>query len=355
MADDKKEIIGPTTGEALLQGDIPNNWGTGEWVGRGGSQKAAEYYAWRAFADQFGRNPTRSELNLLSASYMSGDPNIANVSGGNAAVSQYYQLLANSPDRKQKTAEADLTAKIPQQYDAVKGAFQSALGRDPSQQELDHFAKMMANDQADAYSIQQGLQTLPEYTNAKDEQARTKLRGELQAADTDYLTKQVAPALQSRFAQQGRVADSSSQALAAALSNAAKETNNQREQYLATVGREDYLNARQATINNYMQNLQRQYQLQDSSTARQNQLQDQFTARNYDMQDYAMQQNAYNQYLQNYGRRQKSSNGLFSGGGALLGAGLGAALAAPTGGMSVGMGALLGSSLGGSTGRMFDY
>lgn len=331
--------LDPTNGEAAMT-DAP------VWGGRGGEIQAAKVYAWGQFGKLFGRNPTQSELSLLASAYVGADRNIANVGGGDAAVAQYYQTQLNDPSRQKKKEEDDQAAKIPQQYDAVKGAFQGTLGRDPSQQELDHFAKMMASGDADAYSIQQGLETLPEYTQPKDEAARTKLRGELQTADTDYLTKQVAPALQSKFAQAGRVADSSSQALAGAFANAAKETNNTRENYLATVGREDYTNSRQSTINNYLQTLQRQYQVNDSSTARYQQLTDQNTARNYDMQDYYMQQAAYNDYLQNNGRRSGGGgNNMLMGGlqGGISGASTGAMVGGPWGAV---IGGVAGAGLG---------
>lgn len=336
------DALDPTNGETPLEGSAAPQWG-----GRGGELQAAKVYAWSKFNDFFKRNPTQSELATLAQAYVGSDRNIANTGGGDAAIAQYYQSQLNSPKKQQEQADEDLKTKVPQQYDAVKGAFQASLGRDPSQQELDHFATMMANKQTDAYTIQQGLQTLPEYTNAQDDAARTKLRGELQTADTDYLTKQVAPALQSQFAQQGRVADSSSQALAGAFANAAKQTNDQREQYLATVGREDYTNARQATINNYLQNLQRGYQLQDQGTARQYQLQDQSTARNTELQDYYMQQSAYNDYLQNYGRR--SSGG--GSGGALVGGIQGGMSGATTGAMVGGpWGAVIGGVAGAGLG-----
>lgn len=304
----------------------------------------AQFYAGSKFKEMFGRNPTSSELAMLWGSYDAGNRVDLNLGAGDSAVAQYYQAQLNSPENQKDEADTKLKDDIPKQYDAVKQTFQSAYGRDPSQAELDHFSTMMAKGEADAYSIQQGLQTLPEYTNARDTEARTKLRSELQAADSDFLVKQVAPELQSRFAQQGRVTDSSSQALAAAFANASKETNNQREQYLATVGRDDYTNARQSTINNYLQTLQRQYQMNDMSTGRMNQLQDMSTARQYELGDYHMQQQAYNAYLQNSGRR-KTGGSIF--GGALQG-GIGGATA---GGMAGGpwgavIGGLAGAGLG---------
>ena len=69
------------------------------WSGRGGELPAAKVYAFQAFQKQFQRNPTQSELNLLAPAYVGADWNIANVAGGEAAVSQYYLQLsqANKP------------------------------------------------------------------------------------------------------------------------------------------------------------------------------------------------------------------------------------------------------------------
>lgn len=323
------KILPPPKGEEPLA-SLP------EYGGRGGSQQAGAFYAGQAFVKQFGRNPSQSELTMLTSAYVGGDPNVANVTGGDSAVARYWQTLSNSPDNQKE----DVQSKAPEHYDAVKETFRSTLGREPSKAELDHFATMMAGGDADAYSVAQGLQTLPEYTNAKDEEARTKLRGELQTADTSYLTQKVTPALQSQFAQQGRVADPGNPALAAAFANAAKQTNDQREQYLATVGHEDYTNSRQANINSYLQSLQRQYQVNDTALAQQNMI----TARQNDLSDYYTQQQAYSQYLQNYGRR-KTGGSLFGGAlqGGISGAGTGAAVGGPWGAL---IGGVAGAGLG---------
>lgn len=340
------KIPPPPPGQSPLGDDSAPKWG-----GPGGGDQVASVYAWGDFRNMFGRNPTASELAQLSRAYVGSDRNVANTAGGKAAIAAYFDQSSNSPDQQQEDQDAKLKDKIPQQYEAVKQTFQQSIGRAPSQEELDHFSTMIAKGDADAYSIGQGLRTLPEYTNAQDETARGKLRGELQAADTDYLTKQVAPALQSQFAQQGRVADSSSQALASALANAAKATNDQREQYMATVGREDYTNSRQATINNYLQTLQRQYQLNDTGTARKYQLQDQNTARTNEVNDYYTQQQAYNDYLQNYGRRSQGSGtgGILAGGmtGGISGASTGAMVGGPYGAL---IGGIAGAGLGAYSG-----
>lgn len=315
------------------------------WGGRGGGAQAAAVYAFADFSKMFGRNPTQSELDLLSSAYVGSDPNIANTAGGKSAIAQYYQTQVNTPQAAEEDADAKLKEKVPQQYDAVKQQFQSVLGRDPSQSELDHFSTMIAQGTADPYSVGQGLQTLPEYTSKQDTTARDALRTELSSADTKYLNEQVMPSITSQFAQAGRDVSSGSAPLAAALANAAKQTNNQRETYLATVGHDDYTNQRQQTINNYLNNQARAYQTADQSTMRGYQITDQNTARANNLQDYLTQQSAYNDYLQNYGRKNKGGGSVFAGAaqGGLSGAAAGGSVGGPWGAL---IGGVAGAGLG---------
>lgn len=63
-----------------------------------------------------------------------------------------------------------------------------------------------------------------------------------------------------------------------------------------------------------------------------------------------MQKQAYDQYLQRYGKRNSGQGQAI---GSLAGMGIGALLAAPTGGMSLGAGAMLGGMMGGAGGSFF--
>src|SRR5574340_323245 len=169
----------PTTGESPLSA-LP------QYGGAGGSQEAADFYAARDFSSIFGRNPTASELAMLSGAYMSGDPNIANTAGGKAAVAQYFQALSQTPANLYARQQNQWGQAAPQHYDAVNQLFQSTLGRAPSQDELSHYGTLLASGQADPYQLSQFLQSLPEYQNAQDTKFRQGLDTELQQSDQAF-------------------------------------------------------------------------------------------------------------------------------------------------------------------------
>ncbi len=307
------------------------------------------------FKQQVGRNPTSDEasrffhdivapVGTFPGGEFKGIPDL--MAETKNYVGNAFGSIAG-PER-----EAALNRKAEDSYGQVGDLIKSTLGRQGTQDEIAHFAKLMADGHGDAYDLKQALQMLPEYQQSQDSSARERLRGELSGADQTYFEKNLMPSIQSQFAQSGRVANTGSDALAAAFANAGKDQNTAREQYLAQIGYQDYANSRQNTINQYVQAQQRGYQVADQNAMRGYQLQDQNTARVNDLADYQRQMAAYQQYLQKMGRRSGSS-GMGSGIGTLLGTGLGAALAAPTGGMSIPMGAMLGGSLGGSAGGMF--
>ena len=263
----------------------------------------------------------------------------------NSYVADTYGGLAEGERKKA------LETKASGSYDTVANIFKGTLGRDPSEQEKKHFARLMAENDADEYELGEALKMLPEYQEKADLSAREKLRGELSTADTDFFQKSVLPSIQSRFAQQGRSVEGSS--FAAAAANAAKDISGERERYLAGLGREDYALRRQQAIHSYLGNLSQQQADQAYTRARGDQLSDMYRQRAYDLNDYDRQARVYEEYLRNNGRR-KSTGGLFGGAGGLVGMGLGALLAAPTGGMSIPMGASLGGMLGGTGGSLFD-
>ena len=247
--------------------------------------------------------------------------------------------------------QSDAQAKIPSYTGQLNSVFNATLGRDATQDEVDHFGKMFASGDADSYTLAQALQQLPEYQNAQNQKNRDALSGELKKADTDYFNQNLMPTIQQNFAQQGRVVGPESQTLANALVSAGNQQNVAREQYLAQLGASDYANTRQNTINQYLAQQQRNWQLQDQSTARNYQLSDQAYTRANDVTDYDRQMAAYQDYLSRMGRRQ--SSGFGSGIGTLVGAGLGVAAAPFTGGLSLAaVGA--GAGLGGISGGLFD-
>lgn len=260
-------------------------------------------YIQNAFNELVGRPATDLETARFFPA-MGNDPNIHDVAGLRAQVAQFaMEEKAKQKPIEDKKIEED---KAGQYKAGVADLIKKTLGRDATDAEAAHFATMKAQGTADDYTIGEALKTLPEYTSGQDKTARDALRSELSGADTSFLQEKVFPALQSQFAQQGRTVGPESAGLSAALANAAKSTNDERERYLATIGHEDYTNQRQQTINNYLNNTARAYQVQDQNTARAYQTQDQTVARSQNIQDYLMQQRAYSDYLLNYGRRGKS-------------------------------------------------
>ncbi len=337
-----QNVYQPTTGETPLT--VAPKYG-----GLGGGQQAADYYAWEAFTKQFGRNPTQSELSQLSSAYMSGDPNIANTSGGNAAVGQYFQSIASNPANQYAQQQSQYEKDAPKFYDKINGMYQQTVGREATEAEKKHFGSLLASGQVDDYQIGQFLTALPENVKKQDEEFRSGLNKTLQGQDAQYFNEQLMPGIQSNFAKQGRSVDSS--AFSNSLALAGQQQNRQRESFLSGLTADQYKNSQGLAQNAYQQSYGNYQGLQDYSRQRGAQLQDALTGRVNQIQDFAMQKQAYDQYLSRYGKRQ---SGMGGGIGSLAGMGLGALLAAPTGGMSIPMGAMLGSSAGGAGGSLFD-
>lgn len=302
------------------------------------------------FNQQVGRDPTKDEASRFYADIVEptgsfpggqfkGIPQLMDIT--KSYVGNAFGNLAQT-EKQAKTDQASKDAA-----GTVGDLFKSTLGRDATQEELDHFGKMVGSGQADAYTLGQALQQLPEYTQKQDATQRASLESELSNNDTQFFSKQVAPSIEQQYALAGRSIDpGQSSALDAAFANAAKDLNTQRSNYIATVGQQDYQFDRQSAINNYLNQTNRNYQLQDMATNRGYQLQDQSTARANDITDYSQQQDAYQQFLQNYGRRS-SGNGL----GTLIGTGVGAIGGGIFGGPG---GAAIGAQAGGALGGVFN-
>jgi hypothetical protein len=331
----------PTNGEVPLT-EAP------KWGGAGGGDQAAKVYAWDAFVKQFGRNPTQSELTMLSSAYISGDPNIANVSGGNSAVAQYFQSQANTPANQYAAEQKRYAADAPKFYDQINGMFQQSLGRDATDAEKSHFGSLLASGQVDPYTVNQFVTTLPEAVKKQDESFRSNLSGTLQGQDAQYYREQIAPALAQQAVKAGRSVDSSG--IQNSLALAAQQQNRQRESFLSNLSAQQYGGQQSLAQGAYQQAYGSYQGLQDYSRQRSDYLRDATNSRIQSLQDYAMQKQAYDQYLQRYGKRSGAAGyGALAGG--LVGAGVGAYFGGPAG-MQAGYQA--GSGLGGGIGSFWS-
>ena len=250
-------VYDPQNGETPVSTDFQNaQWGQGQWQGTGGGDVAQEYYAGKEFYKLFGRNPTASELAQFSGAY-AGDPNIANTAQGNQAVAQYYQGQSNTPANIYANQQKQWAQGASQHYDSISQIINSMLGRQATQDELQHYGTLISSGQADPYQIQQFIQSTPEYQNAQDTQFRSGLDQDLQKSDTDFFNTQKGNIAQ-QYAQMGRA---TSPALDVALTQLASQLNSQRGQYMAQLSAGQYGGNKQAALQGY-QNTQGQVQNQ---------------------------------------------------------------------------------------------
>ncbi len=337
--------IAPPTGENPLDQSYYDQLHAAPTTG--GSDAAAQQWAFLDFQKQFGRNPTQSELNQLSAGYSIGDKNLLNLSGGKSGVSQYYSSMANTPAIQAANQQKKYEQDAPKYYDQIDSMFNQTLGRSATDDEKKHFGAQMASGNVDAYTMNQWLQALPENVQKQDAAFRTNLSNTLQSQDAQYYNEQVLPGIQSQFAKQGRSVDSSAFANSAAL--AAQQQNRQRESFLSGLTADQYQNSQGLAQSAYNNSYGGYQGLQDYSMGRTMQQQDLLNTRAYDQQNYALQKQSYDQYLSRYGKRsQGQAIGSMVGG--VAGAVGGAYMGGPAGAMA---GYQAGSGLGGGIGSYF--
>lgn len=307
--------------------------------GEGGSLSTGKILAWDDFTKLFGRNPTASELAMLAPAYASGDKNISNRGQGSAAIAQYYNTYANSPENINAQKQKQNQAGAPKYYDQVNQMFQGSLQRDATDEEKQHFGGLMASGDVDAYTVQQFLTALPEAVQKQDADFRTGLNKTLQGQDSQYYSEQILPALQAQASKQGRSLDSSGVQNSLAL--AAQQQNRQRESFLGDLTASQYRGSQGLAQDAYARAYGAQQDMSSYSLSRNANLTDAYTGRLNSISDYNMQKQAYDDYLRRYGKRSGGGasgaiQGAFSGGmtgamvggpwGAVAGAGAGAGL-----------------------------
>ncbi len=321
---------------------------------------------YKAAQDTLGRDLTSNEFAQVAPLFGSGSDK--EVEAGRAALAQIASNDQQGPSGVSQKYQQGQSGY----NDQVNGVFNSLLQRGASQDELDHFGKMIASGDVDPYTLSQFVQQLPEYrtnqSNAAaatqtqaDTAARSQLSDELQGYDQNFFNKAKEDVI-SRYTQAGI---QNSPSLDFALTNLMGDIQKQRSAYLADVARQDYVsergNTRQDYLNNndllrqdYMTNLGQLSNNANYSRQRSDQLSDLMRGRSYDVADYQTQQNNLMNLLSQ--QQQPRRGGFGSALGPLIGAGIGAAGAGMvSGGMGAGAGAQLGAYLGGAGGGAYDY
>jgi len=322
----------PTTGEQPLT-ELP------QWTAdRDNVTQNSQFYAGQAFIKQFGRNPTQSELSLLAPTYDAGKGNL-NLAAGNAQVASYYQQQANTPQNLYKQQQNQLAKDAPKFADQINQTFQSNLGRDATDAEKAHFGALMAGGN-DAYQVGQALQSTSEYQATANAKFQGGLKDQLQASNNDYFNKYILPSLQTNNAMQGRSQDSSG--YQAQIANAGNEQNYNLNDFLANASAQNYGNSVQNANSQYQSLMGQQYGLQNAgvSNALSNQYNNQQSNQNMNM--YNLQQQAYGNYINRYGKNSAA-------GGAMAGAASGAAAGTA---IMPGWGTAIGAVAGGVSGYL---
>lgn len=255
---------------------------------------------YQAFMSIYGREPTQQEL----AQYA---PLVRTVghTGVQSEIANAYNAEQNTPDKlAAKQNEANLAA-APKHYSDVTSLFQSALGRAPTQDELQHFGSLLASGTTDAYGLQQFLQQQPEYTTKQNQDFQNQLSGQLAGYDQQYFQNQILPSIQETFAKQGRSFDSS--AFKNAATQSAQQQNVQRQNFLAGLSASQYQGVQNKAYNDYINQVQNQQALTNAGINAQYQGILNANNRVNTINDYQTQAQLYNQYLAKYGNRNPTA------------------------------------------------
>lgn len=291
----------PTNGETPLT-TAPT------WSGTGGGTAAQQVYAFQEFSNLFGRNPTQSELDELAPSYSSGDANKANTSAGNAAVASYYNAVANSPTNltAQQNAQGLAAYQAGQSgYDATtNAAFQTATGQAATSDELSHFGSLLATGQIDAYGLSQLVGQTQQAQQYSANQEQSTLSNQLQGTQANYFQNYIEPSILSQTAAAGR--DPNSSGVQQAGVQAGQQQNYQLQNYLAQFGASQYGQTAANTQGVYNQYLNQQYGLTNAGLSQQLGEQSYMQQQNTNLANQQYQQNAYQNYLNNYGNKNNS-------------------------------------------------
>jgi len=199
-------------------------------------------------------------------------------------------------------------------------AIKTVLGRDATPDEAAYFAKELAQGKT-AYELQQELMSLPEFQKIQSAKDRAMLGEEL-LGQQKLAFERATPQIIAQFMKAGRLGSSG---LDAAMANAQKELEQQRQGYLGQVGYQDLSGIRNNAYNafsNASNQFKDIYGTVGQTTNNYNMLGSAIKRMN-EQSDYARQQNDYMKYLDMQNKSNEKAaiyNMIGSGAGAGIGA-----------------------------------
>ena len=232
------------------------------------------------------------------------------VAGDQRSFDTFYDRVGASLSQKKTEELLNPTVSSADQAKhngTVNGLFQEYLGRDAKPYELDHYAKQIAQGD-DPYILASALQQSPEYLDKQAATNRGKLATELQGYQEQAFQK-AQPSIISSYMKAGRL---NSSGVTSALAKAQQELEQQRQQYLSGISREDFVNNNAKAWDIYGQTTAPSVQRSQALTQQQYSLPFQqgaaLTARGNELSDYYRQQNDFNRYLQMQKDAQSSAS-----------------------------------------------
>lgn len=292
---------------------------------------AGNYQAYKSFEAIMGRPPDANEFAQIVPIFQQADGQ----KYGNAWLAQYKQQYDADPRNQVKNA-GKYAGELNQQ-------FKSMLGRDATQEEINHFGSLMATGNVNAYQLQDFLRGTPEYQQAQDKQFRSGVSQELEQSDARYFDR-AKQGLLSHFMQQGT---GGSSALDSALADMMGQIAEKRQGFLTNLSAQQYGQNKDLALGNYQQSRDQYFNEQSYRRGQSQREQDYYRGRSDNLTDYNRQMSDYMNYMNSQGGRRGSNTGQMIGG--LLGAGIGGFASRSPQGAAAGY--QIGSGLGGG----YDY
>jgi hypothetical protein len=270
------------------------------WNTAAGEQDPTYRYAYDTFRSIFGREPTETEYAQLLPIFGGAEGK----QRGAAAISQMYEDWKKTPEY--------LRTQANEYSDELDPIFDTLLGRNFTQSELDYYGTALAGGQSQ-YEIEQMLRQLPEFQQAEDKKFRTGLADELQGYDMKFFDK-AKEGIISRLAKNWGGAGTSS-ALDFALTNELGKIAENRGSYLANLSAQQYGGNKDAAREDYLGQMNRYYDQQNYEQRRRDADRDYYRSRADEDRDYTRQ---YNDYMNMQSRNRNRGSWI---GSSLAGAG----------------------------------
>jgi len=245
--------------------------------------------AYNSFKSIVGRDPTSAEFSTALPIFQGQN----GIQLGNA-------WLANLAERERQDPSKQV-GKANQYAQGINQSFQSMLGRNATQDEINHFGSIMATGNLDQYGVNQFLQGTPEYQAQENKKFQSGISERLNQTNLDFFGR-AKQGLMSQFAQNGQTFGNST-ALDSALADLMGQMQTQSNQYLTGLSAQQYGGNQDLAIGNYQNALQNYLNQQGYNRGRSQNQMDYLTGRSNELTDYQTQMrdymNFYNQQRPN--------------------------------------------------------